>query len=227
MLHVMDNIPVTVTPESVLEKLKVYDEEDINCVTKLFEKAVKIARPKAIFREAFIEDISGESVKINDITFTSKVLAATLKDVHRVFAYVCTCGREVDDWSKLETDYVVSLWLDIIKEMILHEATKYFMEQLIEIYQMEQYSTINPGSGDKENWGISQQVKLFKLIDGVESEIGVTLTDSFLMLPIKSVSGLLFPSEGQFSNCALCTRENCIGRKVPFDSEKHAAIFNR
>ena len=43
------------------------------------------------------------------------------------------------------------------------------------------------------------------------------LTDTFLMVPIKSVSGIFFPTEVSFESCQLCPRENCIGRRAPYD----------
>ena len=225
MTHKLDKIPVTTDFEQALEKLKIEDEDDIALVRGLFETAKKIARPKVLYREAYVEDIAGKNVRINGFTFESEVLAANLKNIHRVFAYVTTCGTEVDDWSGREKDYVVSLWLDMIKGMFLQEANAYFRSYIKNSYKLEKVSAVNPGSGNRENWHISQQAMLFDLIGGVKDEIGVTLTDSFLMLPIKSTSGLLYPSETEFSNCVLCQRENCSGRRVPFDAKLYARIF--
>ena len=227
MLHKIDNIPITTGFEQALEKLKIEDEDDIALIGKHFRTAKEIARPKVLYREAYVEEISGDSVCINGITFKSEVLAANLKNVHRVFAYVSTCGTELDDWSANEKDYVVSLWLDMIKEMFLHEANSFFKEYIKTSYKIENLSAINPGSGDKENWHISQQAQLFALVGSVKEEIGVKLTDSFLMLPIKSTSGLLYPSETEYVNCALCRREKCTGRRVEFDSELYEKTFSR
>ena len=225
MLRKLEHIPVNVTFENALKRLKIEEEEDIELVSGLFETAKKIARPKALYREAFVDEISGRNVKINGFDFESDVLAANLKNIHRVFAYVCTCGTEVDDWSHNEKDYVVSLWLDMIKAMFLFDAELFFREHLKNALQTDKFATVNPGSGDVDNWHISQQVQLFDMIGNVKEEIGVTLTDSFLMMPIKSTSGLLFPSETGFVNCALCRRENCVGRRAEFDKELYDRTF--
>jgi hypothetical protein len=148
-----------------------------------------------------------------------------LKNIHRVFAYVCTCGTEVDEWSHNEKDYVVSLWLDMIKQMFLFEANTFLINHLINAFQIEKLSSVNPGSGNAENWPISQQVQLFNMIGNVKEEIGVTLTESFLMMPIKSTSGLFFPAETEFVNCALCNREDCVGRRVAFDKALYDKTF--
>ena len=224
MVRKIDQIPITTGFEQVLKKLQI-DDDDIPLVRERFEKAKEIARPKILYREAYVEDISGTKVRIDNIVFESKVLAANLKNVHRVFAYVTTCGTELDDWTHNEKDYVVSLWLDMIKEMFLREANAFFRDHIKSAFGLQKLSTVNPGSGDAENWHISQQAQLFALIGGVKEEIGVTLTDSFLMLPIKSTSGLLYPSETEFVNCALCGREKCQGRRAPFDSKLYSEIF--
>jgi hypothetical protein len=39
------------------------------------------------------------------------------------------------------------------------------------------------------------------------------------MNPIKTVSGLLFPTEDAFYNCRLCPTENCPRRKAPYDPD--------
>ena len=225
VIHKIDDIPVTTTFEQALEKLKIEDEDDIAMVHGLFNTAKEITRPKVLYREAYVEEITGRNVRINGFVFQSDVLAANLKNIHRVFAYVTTCGTEVDDWSHSEKDYVVSLWLDMIKEMFLRQANDFFREYIKKAYQFEKISAINPGSGNEDNWHISQQAQLFAMIGGVKDEIGVTLTDSFLMLPVKSTSGLLYPSETEFVNCALCGRKNCQGRRAEFDSKLYAQIF--
>jgi len=225
MIHKLDKIPVTVTLEAVLKKLTLTEDEDIKLVTGLFEKAKHIANPKVLYREVFVEEITGPDVRIDGVEFQSDVLAMNLRNIHRVFAYVCTCGTEVDDWSHNETDYVVSLWLDIIKEMFLHDALTYFREHIKTAFQIQKISAINPGSGNKENWPITQQKQLFSLIGDVKGEIGVTLTESSLMVPVKSSSGLFFPSEKEYVNCALCNRERCPGRRVEFDRELYDSVF--
>jgi len=225
MLRKLENIPVTATLEHALDRLCIEEAEDIELISGLFATAKELARPKALYREAYVEEISGGQVRVSGCDFQSDVLAMNLKDVHRVFAYVCTCGTEVDDWSHQEKDYIVSLWLDMIKEMFLYEANLFLTEYIKKAYRFEKLSSVNPGSGNLENWPIAQQTQLFALIGDVTAEIGVRLSDSYLMTPIKSTSGLLFPSETDFVNCALCSRENCSGRRAAFDAELYAGTF--
>ncbi len=64
---------------------------------------------------------------------------------------------------------------------------------------------------------IEQQRGLFALLGDVEQAIGVRLTESFLMIPNKTTSGILFPTEADFRSCEVCHRENCPARHAPFN----------
>ena len=66
-------------------------------------------------------------------------------------------------------------------------------------------------------WPIEQQGELLSLFGDVKKLIGVELTDSFLMIPKKSISGVIFPTEIDFRSCQVCHRENCPSRSAPFD----------
>ena len=70
-------------------------------------------------------------------------------------------------------------------------------------------------------FGLKKILKHFKVNTNTQARkiIGVNLTDSFLMIPRKSISGIYFPTEIKFYSCQLCPRERCIGRKAPYDSK--------
>jgi cobalamin-dependent methionine synthase I len=63
-------------------------------------------------------------------------------------------------------------------------------------------------------WHVSQQQLLFPLFDG--HTCGVRLTDSSLMLPIKSVSGIIGLGKGVRRldyTCGLCNFDKCYKRR--------------
>jgi len=66
-------------------------------------------------------------------------------------------------------------------------------------------------------WHVSGQKKLFEALQ--PDKIGIELTDSFLMKPLKSISGILiagsmhlFEFEDNFSFCAGCDDHSCLER---------------
>ena len=216
--YIWSDFTLDIPFEQVVETLRLSDEEDIDFVRGLYQTAMRIARPKALYKICYVDSIEGDCVTIDGAAFFSEVLAKNLAEIHRVFAYVVTCGHEVDDWAAQETDYITVIWLDMLKGMILAEANKQFLQRIKTLYRIEKMSSMNPGSGNLDTWPIAQQVGLFSIIGQVESDISVRLTDSMLMLPNKTVSGVLFPSEKGYSNCALCRRERCQNRRAAYDA---------
>ena len=213
---VLSDIAVELPFSEVAAHLKITDEEDLALVRGKLAEALSIARPKAVYRICAVGRVEGDEVEIEGQHFRSAVLARNMTGKHRVFAYAVTCGVEVDTWSHEEPDMVMGLWLDIIKEMILGKAIRHHHAFLRETYGIEKLSSMNPGSGDLEVWPIAQQKELFSLIGRVKEDAGITLTDSFLMLPTKSVSGILFPTEEDFISCSLCSRATCPNRRAPY-----------
>ena len=214
--YLLDTIPISVTLDEILKILLLEDEDDIQLITGLFARAREIARPKALYKVAYVDKIDNPHVTVDGVNFTSAVLAQNMEGVHRVFANVCTCGTEVDDWSHTEKDYFVSFWLDIIKERILLDARNFLSAYLKKKYGIDTLSSINPGSGNVDTWPIIQQQQLFSLIGGVTEDTGVRLTESCLMLPTKSTSGLHYGSDKEFINCSLCERKNCPRRRAEY-----------
>jgi cobalamin-dependent methionine synthase-like protein len=216
---ILRDIPFRLSQKALMKKLRIkpgthYADE----FAHLADEAQAIARPKALYRTGFIEDRSDDSITIDSITFRSRVLAVNLETVNRVFAYVATCGTEIEEWSKAHTqDLLQSFWVDAMKEAVLRAAMPVLRKAIVTDHKLGRTSTMAPGSlGD---WPIQQQKPLFEFLGTTEAMIGVRLTDSFLMLPPKSVSGIWFPTETRFESCQLCPRQRCPNRRSPYDSE--------
>ena len=74
-----------------------------------------------------------------------------------------------------------------------------------------------------DDWPLREQRPLFTLLGDVRSAIGVELTDTLLMVPRKSVSGIVFVAEETFASCQLCPRHDCPNRRAPYE----AGLFER
>jgi hypothetical protein len=184
---------------------------------KLAEEAQSLARPKAAYPVGYIEEREDNHVVIDGTTFSSRILSVNLQGAHRVFFYLATCGTELEQWSQDQSDMLYQFWADAIKEQALRVAHRMLNQFLDRKYQLGRTSSMAPGS--LEDWPITQQQSLFALMDGLSDDIGVRLTDSMLMLPVKSISGLRFPTETRFESCQLCPRENCPGRRAKFEKD--------
>lgn len=192
---------------------------------EILERAVPLVRPKALYRVCYVEGRREEGVRLDGVEFRSRVLATNLAGVQRVFAYVATCGTELEPIQRSCPDVLGQYWLDALKGMALLCARQALREHVAERFALEPSTlcSMNPGSGDADLWPIAQQAPLFRLLGEVDRAIGVGLTDSFLMVPNKTVSGILFPAKVPFESCQLCSRVDCPGRRTPFADRREAA----
>jgi hypothetical protein len=193
------------------------DTEDAAAFASLVNRAREVAGPKALYAEAFIAAKGENTVEIDGITFTSRLLRRNLDRVERVFPFVATCGLELDSVELPKGDVLTAFWWDTIKAAVLGAARAHLQAHLIRRFRLGKTATMSPGSGDVDAWPIEQQKELFALLGGVTSHIGVVLTASCLMIPNKTVSGILFPTENDFRTCQVCHREVCPNRTAPFD----------
>ena len=204
---------------ALLARVRVPPEsEDAMVFAALVDRAREIARPKALYTEAFVEGRGDDTIRVDGITFTSRMLRRKLDAVERVFPYVATCGHELDGQALPAGEVLVQFWWDAIKAEVLSAARAHLLVHLTERFRLGQTARMSPGSGDVEVWPIEQQRLLFALLGGVTPFIGVILTENCLMVPNKTVSGLLFATEYDFYTCQVCHRDPCPNRKAPFDA---------
>ena len=211
-------VPFNLNVDQLVDQMKIRPSmlDEFTDLVKLVEAS---ACPKVMIREAFIEEHGKGFVVINDVKFTSAALRHNLEGIGRVFAYITTCGREVEELPVDPKDFVLGSWLHYIKLDLLKNCFPVLHTTVKTRMGVEKLSSMNPGSGDASVWPIDQQVGLFSLFGDVEELIGVRLTDSFLMSPDVSTSGILFPTEQEYKNCQLCHRKNCSNRTAPFNAK--------
>ena len=223
-MEVLNSIPINLDLESVIKRMRLRNRSEsiVKNIRELIEIARPIAKPKAIYEVSYVDNKNEDSLDIGGVRFTSRVLRVNLDKVGRVFPYVVTCGGELDEIDIPSGDFLKSYYLDQIKETVVILARGYFEDYLKGNYALGQISRMAPGAGAGDDWPITQQEELFSIFGGrdkVEELIGVKLTDKFLMIPIKSVSGIFFPTEIRFEACQICPREGCIGRRASYDPE--------
>jgi len=217
-MEILDNIPINLEREKIIERLRLdhRGKQIVEMVQELIDVVVSIARPKAVYKVSYVDNNNGDSLDIDGIQFSSRVLCANLNNVQRVFPYIATCGTELYGVPTPSEDVLRAFYLDTIKTVVLGIAINYFADHVKQKYMLGQMSHMNPGS--LKDWPITQQRELFSLFSDVEGLIGVRLTQDYVMRPLRSSSGIYFPTEIMFESCQLCPREKCIGRRAPYDS---------
>lgn len=209
---VLDNIPFEINESQFLSELKLFeDSSEADEAIQLLKEACSVAKPKAVYIESFVDSRTEDTVIIDGVSFRSRLLSANTESVHRLFPYIATCGTEIEQWASNITDPLNAYYADMIMQLALKSAVNELVKHLTYKKLHGKLSCMNPGS--LEDWPISEQKKLFSLFTDA---IGVKLTDSFLMIPVKSSSGIYFTSDKKFENCELCPRENCPSRRAAY-----------
>jgi len=193
-------------------------EDDTDEVNEMISEAAECARPRVIYNVLQPEMIDG-GIIIKGIKIFSPLMHDNFKTVHRVFPYICTCGPELEEWAKkYSADPLAKYWAEQIKGIYLTRVIMSFYEMIKDRYDIAGYfSQMNPGS--IIDWPLSGQNELFAVLgrDEIKESIGVSLTDSMLMIPSKSVSGIGFESNAEYHNCSRCPMANCPNRRAEFD----------
>ena len=219
---ILDNIPIQIDFEGLAQRVHVQEgSEYMDSLRRVADEAQAIARPKAVYRVGFIGERGEDTVVVEGLTFTSRVLRVNLESAHRVFLYLATCGTELYEWGNALEDVLERYWAEAIQVMALRSATRALNDDIAERHRPGKMSSMAPGS--LGNWPLREQRPLFALLGDTKKKVGVRLSESLLMIPSKSVSGIRFPTEESFESCQLCPREDCPGRRAPHD----ASLYDR
>jgi len=211
---IIDTIPLQMDPAFLCKALFVKPGSEMEGrLCELVAEAQNIARPKAAYREITVQQTTQDGLCIDGIEFKSRLLMTNLTSAKKMYAFIATCGTELDAWAKTSSDMLESFWKDTIMNMSLGVAIGALEKQLRPLCEEEHLSSMNPGS--LEDWPITEQRPLFGILKTAPVDIGITLTESHLLVPLKSLSGIYFDSKDNFCNCHLCPRESCLGRRAP------------
>ncbi|HBP38557.1 MAG TPA: vitamin B12 dependent methionine synthase [Clostridiales bacterium] len=217
-------VPVTDTKIALEELLKIIrladdpDDEDYRQVARMFQEARGCALPKFVYGLAGIEEKGEDYVIAEGHKLVSPLVRRNLDQVNRIVPYVVTCGAELEQWSLRFSDPLEHYWADEIKKLYLVKCAAVLRRRAqVQYFPARDMSHMSPGS--LAEWPITAQKSLFALIGDVTRDIGVSLTESCLMIPSKSISGFFFSSKVHFDNCRFCPLLKCPNRQAPYEKE--------
>lgn len=134
--------------------------------------------------------------------------------------YICTAGEEVSIRSKElmnSGNFLEGYILDLIGSVVVEEAMDIIFKKFAVELEEKGLKTTNRYSPGYCNWKVSEQHKLFKFFP--EDFCGVRLSESALMHPIKSVSGVFgIGKKVSFHKyvCHACSNVKCIYRDLKY-----------
>ena len=215
-MEIIEHIPFSLDPDDVARRLRFNSARaGFSSPDELIELAGTLASLRAVYDISYVGAKDTQTVKIAGVVFRSGVLRHNLDQAQKVFPYIITVGPELEKAAASSGDLLRQYYLEEMANIILESGASWLADQLKDRWGFPSLSNMSPGS--LEDWPITEQPKLFSLFGDTERVIGVNLTDSLLMVPRKSISGIFFPSEEGFISCRLCPREVCPSRKAAYD----------
>ena len=156
-----------------------------------------------------------KSVNINNINFEiNKILFGQLKKAGSLAFFLCTAGAEIgirSGRSMAEGDPLKGYIYDMIGSIIVDAAADRMQAELENTIVSSGNKITNRYSPGYCGWDVSEQHKLFRLLPG--NYCGIRLTDSALMDPVKSISGIIGIGKNVRYNqytCSLCDMKECL-----------------
>jgi len=186
-------------------------------VEAVIDESYRLIEPRAVYKTVRISEVKGGRLVLEGgSVFESELLAEKFKCTPEIAVYVLTIGpaleRRVSELASRE----------LFKSFIMDCVGTYALRQVFDIVRKDfqpdgegQLSKFSPGS--TAYWDLRQQKVLFDVLgaEEVENVIGVRLNESYIMIPRKSVSGVMGNTEEQFQECQICKRR-CEYRRAPF-----------
>ncbi len=149
-----------------------------------------------------------------------KIIFHQIKNSDYIAAFVCTAGSKITDKSKelmKNGDMLKGYLYDIMGSLIVESSMDLIHEYLRQDMASEGLNITNRFSPGYCNWKVDEQKQLFSLLP--ENFCGINLTDSCLMRPTKSDSGIIGIGKAVKYNdytCRICDDLNCIYRNLKY-----------
>ena len=178
------------------------------------EAAAIIRHVRTIIRPQFCFFVARELPAFD----MGRIILRQLKDSEAYALFICTAGQLFEQYQqqlKTEGDMVRIFIADALGSVIAEKCADKMEESLQESIDKLGWKHTNRFSPGYCGWHVSQQQLLFPLFEG--KTCGITLTDSSLMVPIKSVSGIIGIGEKVRKlayTCGLCNFKQCYKRHL-------------
>jgi hypothetical protein len=144
-------------------------------------------------------------------------ISALLRKSEGAALFLCTVGKEISEYGGVlmaKGEVLEGYIFDIIGSLSVESAMNLIHDTFEKEMRDAGVGITNRYSPGYCEWSVGEQQKLFSFFP--ERFCGVELTESSLMTPVKSVSGIIgFGAEAKRlgHECSLCNLKSCIYRK--------------
>lgn len=197
------------------------DEVLAELIGAALDEAEQVCHIKAELRIFRGVSFNGEdkTVRIEDEVFDlKKIVYSQIRKSEAVAVFLATAGDRLGIMSRQamkEGDLLKGYVYDIIGSEVADGAAGIMQDELEKTIKAGGEKITNRYSPGYCGWNVAEQHKLFRLMPA--NFCGISLNDSALMSPEKSVSGFIgIGREVKFNDytCGLCDMEDCIYRRI-------------
>ena len=194
------------------------DDKTLQEIQDSFRELERLADKKSIYRIFELSLKDENELKIGNVEIYSRNLQTNLKDCKQVVLFAATLGTEVDRLIRKAqiVDMAKAVVMQACAATLLEEYCDELQKKIAERMQ-EQGKYIrprfSPGYGD---FSIQHQRDVLAMLEA-SKRIGVTMTDSYMLTPTKSVTAVIGIGDAEMNcnlnSCEECDKTDCTYRR--------------
>ena len=194
------------------------DDKTLQEIQDSFRELERLADKKSIYRIFELSLKDENELKIGNVEIYSRNLRTNLKDCKQVVLFAATLGAEVDRLiRKMQVvDMAKAVVMQACAATLLEEYCDELQQKIAE-HMQEQGKYIrprfSPGYGD---FSIQHQKAVLAMLEA-SKRIGVTMTDSYMLTPTKSVTAVIGIGDAEMNcnlnSCEECDKTDCTYRR--------------
>lgn len=194
-------------------------DEAVNAVIdECIEELLKTVSPKSITRSYDLKLGQDDLIDCTCFCVKSRNLSKNLQDCSGVILFAATLGAEADMLIRRYNKLLMSkaVVMQAAAAAMIEEYCNTVNEKLREEYYKRQLylrPRFSPGYGD---FPLACQMDICSALE-LNKRIGITLTDSCIMMPSKSVTAVIGISQKPYlcniNGCEVCEKLDCMYRR--------------
>lgn len=181
----------------------------------MMKVATELMHAKAEVKMIDEVQFKGKQLVVNGVPFhLEQPIFQMVKKATGIAFFICTIGHHLSEKIKELLDQGLQLEayiLDLIVSDAVDLAMDIVQNDLKDHLSLKGLKTTNRCSPGYCDWDVKEQKKLFEILPGRFTN--VKLTDTCVMYPLKTISGIIgIGSNVRFNNysCEVCRRKNCV-----------------
>lgn len=212
---------IEVSEQNIVRLLEMEEADSftLETIRKCIAESFQFYQPKAIYRVAKVQSIDakrGLLILGNKEFLIEKIIAGQLQQAEYVALFACTIGKELE--RHVDVLFKTSDLLEAyIYSLIGSEAAEYMAAVVYARINTDAavrgLNTSNRFSPGYCRWNVAEQHQLFSFFP--KGAIPIELTESALMNPVKSVSGIVGIGKevvNRAYQCKACKEAHCLYR---------------